>query len=110
MSQDDGSDGGSGNEPEVVHLEYDWGQTEPSVAIVEAVANVSGREPTAMRPLFEVLDPDAIDSLLPSGNEAHDGSLSVSLRFDGYDVTVDDRGSVTIATSAGSDDPDDVMT
>lgn len=34
-----------------------------SIAVVEAVGSLLGRDPTTLRPLAEILDPDALDAL-----------------------------------------------
>jgi len=44
---------------------YDWtANDDPSMSIVRAVAAVTGTEPTEMRPLYEVVDPEAMNRLV----------------------------------------------
>lgn len=74
-----------------------------SLAVVEAVASVSGRSPllegTAdgadegpLDPLYEVIDPDALDALcLPD-----DARTTISFTYCGYDVTVESTGRITV--------------
>lgn len=59
---------------------YEWpDDTELSIAAIEAVAAVSGRDPTEIEPLHESLDPDALDALFQSGRETTvDGTVSFS--------------------------------
>lgn len=48
-------------------MEYQIGADEStSTAVVRAVSAVEGREPRSIRPLAEVLDPDALDALFDS--------------------------------------------
>ncbi|MEF8780609.1 MAG: HalOD1 output domain-containing protein [Haloferacaceae archaeon] len=48
-------------------MEYEIGTGEPvSTAVVCAVSAVEGRDPQSLRPLSEVLDPDALDALFGS--------------------------------------------
>ncbi len=68
-----------------------------SLRIVEAVADMMNIDPVDCPPLFEVVDPSALDSLF-KGKEAH-GSLV--FEYAGYIVTVDDEANVTLA------DPDE---
>jgi hypothetical protein len=48
-------------------MEYEMGPDEAtSTAVVRAVSAVEGRQPRSLRPLAEVLDPAALDSLFGS--------------------------------------------
>ncbi|QHS15739.1 hypothetical protein GWK26_00470 [haloarchaeon 3A1-DGR] len=51
-------------------MEYEIGANEGiSTAIVRAVSAVEGRNPLSLRPLAEVLDPDALDALFGSRDD-----------------------------------------
>lgn len=53
-------------------------------AVVEAVAAAEGVTPSQLsKPLYSVVDPDALDSLF------HSTSGSVTFRYYGYEITVD---------------------
>ena len=69
---------------------YRWSETTPSTAVVETVAAVLDREPTAFDPLFEAVDPEALDAVTLSA----DGL--VSFRYAGCLVTVATTGTVTV--------------
>ena len=57
----------------------------PTEAVVRAVATVRGVDPTDLRtPLFEVIDPDALDRLFESPAD----DLTVSFQYHGHDVTL----------------------
>ncbi|SNZ17297.1 hypothetical protein SAMN06269185_2974 [Natronoarchaeum philippinense] len=46
-------------------IKREWDETTPpSTALVRAVANARGVEPTDLRPLYEVVDAEALDSLV----------------------------------------------
>jgi hypothetical protein len=63
-----------------------------SVAVIEAVAAVTGRGPTSLRPLTEATDADALGSLV-----AHrDSECEVTFVYEGCAVTVASWGDVTI--------------
>lgn len=91
----------------IVRTNYDWSSTPPSTGVVEAVADASGRDPTALGPIYETIDPDALDKLIRSKRERRPaGDVSVSLTYVGYDVTVRGDGSVVVRTGtieSGSD-------
>ncbi|WP_256476691.1 HalOD1 output domain-containing protein [Haloplanus pelagicus] len=51
-------------------MEYEIGANESvSTAVVCAVSAVEGREPRSLRPLTDVLDPDALDTLFGSRHD-----------------------------------------
>lgn len=81
-----------------VQTEYDWTTMEPSTAIVETIATLTERDPTDISPLFGIADPDAIDSLLLSGEAPRTGDISVSLQLDDHEVTVTRDGVVTVSS------------
>ena len=56
--------------------------TEPSQEIVTVVAQARGVDPMELEPLYDVMDPDALDDLC----ESSDGNLE--LAFDYADVRV----------------------
>jgi len=74
----------------------------PSHSVVEAVAEATHTDPTRLRPLYEVVDTDALDGLITGDSErprAPDG-LSVSFRFEGCDVAVYGDGRTVVSRSA----------
>lgn len=77
-------------------------RTEPSQAVIEAIASAEGIPPEELRPptfesLHGVVDPEALDSLFaPRADGAPRAGGEVSFRFCGYDVTVERDGSVTL--------------
>ena len=79
-------------------MEYEIEDDEPvSLAVVRAVAAVEGREPCALRPLAEVVDPDALDALFePRGDgEARTGG-HLSFVYSSCRVTVDNGEYLTL--------------
>lgn len=58
---------------------------QPSEAVVAAVAIATDSDPLSLPPLYETIDPDALDSLSGGGGRG----IVVSFRFAGYDVIVD---------------------
>nr|WP_256562619.1 HalOD1 output domain-containing protein [Halomarina sp. BND7] len=86
---------------ETIYATYDWSVTSPSVAVIETVARARGREPMAMNPLHDSVDPDALDALfqsIPDGRSPTDVSLSVT--YAGYEVTVRSTGDVIARRAA----------
>jgi PAS domain S-box-containing protein len=61
-----------------------------SRSVIVAVADAEGVDPIDLPPLSDCIDPDALDRLLSRGE------CLVRLHYQGYTVTVDQRGSVTL--------------
>ena len=71
--------------------------TSPSEAVIDAVANAEGVEPTDLRPLYDALDPDALDSLFqPRGHASRSTRGQITFEYHGYEVHVDESGQVTL--------------
>lgn len=79
-----------------------WGKgtgRSPSTAVVRIVAAGIGVPPQELRPLYQTIDPDALDSLFSSRDQSNlrsKGNLVVSFEFEGCDVTVSGDGRVAI--------------
>ncbi|WP_311173519.1 HalOD1 output domain-containing protein [Halobellus ordinarius] len=73
-----------------------------STDIVLAVAELSGSDPTELRPLNDVIDADALDSLF---SRKHPGSENdrVSFNYQGYRVTVYRDGEIMLQPRGGID-------
>ncbi|WP_135819614.1 HalOD1 output domain-containing protein [Halostella litorea] len=68
-------------------------------SVVEAVAAATDSEPTAMEPLYETLDPHALDWLCGRGGERGRTSPGtvVSFRFEGCAVSVHADGRAVVS-------------
>lgn len=73
----------------------------PSESVVEAVAAREGVDPVDLDiPLFEALDPDALDTLVRSASAGTDqSSVRVEFTYRGYEVTVTEDGAVEVSRS-----------
>lgn len=74
--------------PRTVRGQFDWSVTNPTVAVVEAVAVATDREPLDVYSLHETIDTDALDRLLQSTRSATPSSIRVTFSYGGCDVTV----------------------
>jgi hypothetical protein len=87
-NDDDGPD--DGRSPPDRKLTYELDETEsPSAAVVRAVASFTDSHEHDLEPLYEAVDPDALDALFEGGpdGETADGR-SVRFRFAGCRVRV----------------------
>ena len=67
-----------------------------TATVVEAVAAVTGEEPTAMEPLGSVVDPEALEGLVASLRRSSEGGR-VAFTFAGCRVTVTADGAVRVS-------------
>lgn len=67
----------------------------PSQAIVERVAALEDIDHTELDPLFEAVDPDALDALVDTTGRS-DSALQMGFTHHGYEVTVTGDGVVHI--------------
>lgn len=68
----------------------------PSVAVVEAVAEVRGCDPAELRPLYDVVDPDVLDAL-GAGRRAGDGPR-LAFEYEGVAVEVEYGDELVVTT------------
>ena len=92
-----------GNEGDTVAYQYSTREGEqrgnlPSLATIEAVTTAKGVDPDTLPPLYDAVDPDALDDLL--GDPRRD-DVQVSFSYADCDVTVE-RGLVTVERQAKS--------
>lgn len=68
----------------------------PSEAVVAAVAAAENVAQTDLPPLFDSIDPDALDSLFESGPLAERSTGTVSFSYAGHEVSVTADGQVDL--------------
>ncbi|WP_415380468.1 HalOD1 output domain-containing protein [Halosimplex sp. TS25] len=74
----------------------------PSTAVIEAVAAAEGVAPTELDPIYDAIDPEALDTLLADQNDA-----STCVRFDisGWTVFIRGDGALRVCDPALQTDP-----
>lgn len=84
-----------------VRAHYEWESTPPSTAIVETVAEATGGTPTSLGPLYDSLDPDALNQLVASiPSSAVGRDICISLSLDAHRVTLFGDGEVVVRPDA----------
>jgi hypothetical protein len=73
--------------------------TGPSQTVVEAVATLEDRDPSRLRPLYQVVDPEGLDALFEPNSSRSRQSIDghVTFRFEGSEVTVHSDGRVVVS-------------
>lgn len=68
-----------------------------SEEVISAVANAKGVDPIDLVPLYEVVDPDALDALFEEGGFGRPGSPDrVEFVYSDCEVVIGGDGSVTV--------------
>ena len=92
-----GTGWGEGRPEGTVRAQYEWASTPPPIAVIETVAVALDRTEIALEPLYESVDPDALDALLQSqGSSATPDDLSVTFTVADRQVTVHGSGEVVV--------------
>jgi hypothetical protein len=74
-------------------FQFDTGR-KPSAAVIEAVATAEDADPSALPPLYDSVDPDALNRLFDGPSEKRPGRLVFG--YAGWDVFVGDDGVVAV--------------
>lgn len=74
---------------------FDAREVSPSIAVIEAVALLSEKDPIDLEPIQSVIDSDALDTLL-SRNITGSGDLQVTFDFEIYTITMRNYGSIVL--------------
>ena len=71
----------------------DWHDDRPSTAVVAAVADAENASAADLPPLYDSVDPDALDEFV-----ANDGANSrkVEFEFAGYEIVVEGDGTLSV--------------
>ena len=86
-------------EDAIVPSTDDFTRSNPSLAVIERIAQLEGTDPIELTPpLYTAVDPDALDSLFHSATtDEPNPSGRVSFAYRGYDVTVRSDGAVSVS-------------
>ena len=63
-----------------------------NAALVDALASAAGVDPMSIEPIYETLDPDALDALFRPGS----GEMTLRFEHDGFHVEVDGGGTIHV--------------
>lgn len=83
------------NDSEDTVERFDWHEYErPSVAIAMAVGEITDQEPTELSPIYDVVDPGALNALL----DGYSPDLTVTFPYEGCIVEIESDGNLLIKT------------
>ena len=103
-STDDSTDPG---EPRYIGTFDASTDEQPSEAVVNAVAAVAETSPVELPPLYEAVDPDALDALVAHACRQSDaGTHELWFTYYGLDVGVRTDGQIRIRETTAATNPD----
>lgn len=73
----------------------DTDESAPS-AVVRAVSDLTGLDPTEMDPLYDYVDPDALDTLVGNATDGDVTDFYISFRMQGVRVAIDGDRSIVV--------------
>ncbi|ELY58956.1 HalOD1 output domain-containing protein [Natronolimnohabitans innermongolicus] len=73
-----------------------------SLAVVERVADLEGTDPLSLPPLYDAIDPEALDSISQSTAGGTQTGAAVRFTYCGYDVRVGDDGAIDVSETCSS--------
>ena len=80
---------------------FNWTEIAPGTAVIELITEESGQAPTELDPLYETIDPEALDRLVSgNGTNPHDHTVSVSFSYNEYAVIIQSGGLVELSLDA----------
>ena len=88
--------------PNSVHHDFTGTQT-ASLAVIEAVSAVSGTDPIELPPLYDVVNPDALNALFEPHERRTDSNLRVEFSYNGFDIVVRGGSEVVVRLEDASE-------
>ena len=85
------------------------GSESPTEVIIEAVAEAADVEPLELPPLYEFIDPDALDTLFQQHEGAVDSEAVLSFRIDDWNVFVRADGRIRVCDGTRLTEPQPVF-
>ena len=68
----------------------------PSHGVIRAIATVKGVDPTDVDPLYDFIDPDALNTMFDDTTEARESDLRVSFRIEDSKIEVSGDRRITV--------------
>ena len=94
----------------VVDAEYDFQSgSSATEAIIWAVADAVGVDPTALPPLFDYVDPDALNALFDRSETGMEGDTILSFQIETWNVFVRSDGHIRVCDGTQPTDPEPVF-
>ena len=90
------SEAGDGWDGNTETAQFDWENEDAvTMAVVETVSSVTGKDPVEMKPLAEVIDSEALSMLFASREGTHNDENYAQFEYENCLVRVSGNGKVT---------------
>ena len=94
----------------VVDAEYGSESGEsPVEIIIEALAEAAGVDPVDLPPLFDFIEPDAVDQLFMEHDGASQTDAILSFRFETWNVFIRADGRIRVCDNTQSTNPEPIF-
>lgn len=94
----------------VVDAHYGRGNDRsPVEAIIDALATATGNDPMDLPPLYEYVDPDALEDLFERNKGTRAAETLLSFRFETWNVFVRADGRIRVCDATRPTDPEPVF-
>lgn len=77
-------------------MQSKYGDSSVVEKIVEEISTAEQVGPTDLPPIYEEINPDALNQLFRSDNGPLSDDIEVSFSYNGYSVTVTDDGAIEV--------------
>lgn len=81
---------------------YGWGESSVTIAVIEAVAAEAECDPDELTPLYDVIDPDALERFFEAGTDGESPERRVVFEYDGHEVAVSGDGAIEVGAAEPS--------
>ena len=89
----------------VVDVTFDREADSIPLAIIDALATAADVDPMDLPPLYEVVDPDAIERLFSSNDRSDPGNMVLSFQVREWNVFLSGEGRIRVCDATHPTDP-----
>lgn len=93
----------------IVDAEYGTDDRSPAEVIVDALSAAADVDPVELPPLFDYVDPDALDTLFDNHDGAPDADTLLSFKIDTWNVFVRADGRIRVCDATQPTSPEPVF-
>ena len=87
------ANGGNGCR-DTFHVSFDPADEDVVEVLVRTVAVIHNTDPTALSPIGEIVDPDALRALFGAGSDGFEADAQATFVYEGLEVTVNTDGDL----------------
>lgn len=93
----------------VVDARYDEGDRSPTEVISEALAEATGRDPVEGPPLYDFVDPDALDAFFEHRDRGTSDNMILKFTVEEWNIFVSDDGRIRVCDATQHTEPKPVF-